>query len=138
MLTEARARMVDVETGERPRAMRPLDADPPPAASREGLTPRSPEGGAVKRSPEPRPTVAEKRGGDVKSRAGHEVPAADGKPTPVDADEHSPVARPDSDASPLGTDGVLWLEDSPREGSTPADDVAGDAKARPWRRGLRG
>jgi hypothetical protein len=48
MLREARARMVDVETGERPEAMRPLveEETPPPQEPRRRRLP-------VKRTPEP-------------------------------------------------------------------------------------
>ena len=48
MLAEARARLVDVETGERPRAMRPLAADVPAA-----LHPEPARRPAAKRPPAP-------------------------------------------------------------------------------------
>ena len=79
MLLETRARMVDVETGEAPRAMRPLVADVPPRS----------------------------------------------------ADENPSVARP---AAP-GIDEVLWAEDWQADASHAG---VGDAKSRPWTRGLRG
>jgi hypothetical protein len=135
MLTEARARMVDVETGERPRAMRPLEEDPPPAVASERPARRAAKNEAPKRSPE---HTAEKRGLDVKPPAEHDIPAANGEPMPVGDGEHPPIAHPDPGASPPGSDDVLWLEDSPEDGSTPADEIDGDARSHPWRRGLRG
>jgi hypothetical protein len=116
MLTEARARLVDVETGERPRAMRPLVA-PPPARSSE---------------PPPR------RPADVKSRPRPEIPAAGQRAAPVDADREPPRAGPEGDAPDFGTGGVLWLEDTSMDGVGSAEEGDGDAKSRQWRRGLRG
>jgi hypothetical protein len=83
MLGEARARLVDVETGERPRGMRPLAVDPPPVAPRRAAAPR--------RQPLPiEPDTA----------------VSDGKPAPDEVG-----ASPDASAAPFGIDGVLSLED---------------------------
>jgi hypothetical protein len=109
MLREARARMVDVETGERPREMRPLAVDPPDEA------PRRHRDAAVKRPTKPRSSVSAR------------------------GDEHA--GRPQSSETetlPFGTNGLLWLEDSPSEGDTSPDSDGGDLNSQPWRRGLRG
>jgi hypothetical protein len=128
MLREARARMVDVETGERPVEVRPFAVDPPEEV------PHRRRNVAVKRPPEPRAHPSEQRPEDPgrPRSTGPETPPRD-EPKPVD-----PPARVDPNAVPLGTDGLLWLEDSVREvdGSPARDD--GDLESRPWRRGLRG
>jgi hypothetical protein len=106
--------MVDVDTGEQPRAMRPLAEHPPAAA------------------PSPPP-----RNADSKSQAAPDLPAASDTATPVDVDPEPPVASPEESAVTLGTDGVLWLEDSPDDLTSVAEGD-GDAKVAPWRQGLRG
>jgi len=107
-LADARARIVDVETGEVPRAMRPVEEAPPP-------TPRT----APRRRPEPR--VAKPR-------------PAPARPVPEAAPPASPPV-PDAPAPPgepaLGSGGLLWLEDQADESPEPGDDEA-------WKRGLRG
>ena len=117
MLVEARARLVDVETGDAPRAMRPLEEEPPP--------PRAANGRAVKRpSAGHGPAAAE--GG----RAQREIPPVETPRPPTEA------APPDAAAADLGTDGLLWLEDPSGDSSVePGDGAVGAA---PWRRGLRG
>lgn len=115
MLAEVRARMVDVETGSTPQAIRPLDPDSggPPLAP-QGSRVRN--GGAVKRpSSKPGPATVPRRRAQPQtpiSEGQHAVPAA------------TPVAGPDPSASALGTNGLLWLEDpsfdafsKPRPGS---------------------
>ena len=108
MLAEARARMVDVETGVAPREMRPLEADSPEYAP-EPRAARAANGGAAKRPQPPR-----------------RVP----EPAPLDqaGGEPATTARPDAGPPDLGTDGVLSLEDV----SDPGDGSAA------WRQGLRG
>jgi hypothetical protein len=98
MLREARARLVDVETGERPAEMRPRAEDPPPERRREVV---------VKRPPKP--------------------------PSEAPARRDQPERPDDTGAAPIGTDGLLWLEDPASEARD--DD---DPEPRPWRRGLRG
>ena len=116
MLREARARMVDVETGERPSGMRPLSvpADSDPA----------------RRPPPPRPKVRPADAVDEKPDA--DAPARAGG----DAGAGGERSAPDAGASdaPFGTDGLLSLDDSSSGG--PAEDD--DSGPRPWRRGLRG
>jgi hypothetical protein len=58
--------------------------------------------------------------------------------TPVDVDNEPPIASREESAGAFGTDGVLWLEDSPTDDLTSAVEGDGDAKSAPWRRGLRG
>ena len=115
MLREARARMVDVETGERPGEMRPLAEDPPddaPPPSRDAAArrPRRREPAGPPRTivPETSPAEGERGAGD------------------------------DTNAAPFGTDGLLWLEDSPSEEDASPDRDDGEPRSRPWRRGLRG
>ena len=117
MLREARARMVDVETGERPTGMRPLEVDPPPEA------PRPHRNAAVKRPTEPEPG-AEPR---------DEPPGRPERPSPLDSGP-----KEGASAGPFGADGLLWLEDSPSEGDAPAAGDDGEQPSQPWRRGLRG
>jgi hypothetical protein len=88
MLREARARMVDVETGEMPSGMRPLAEPPPPPQEPRRPAPRQPQ------RIEPEPPVSEPSTGRV--------------------DEKSATADA-SDAS-FGTEGVLSLEDSSSDG----------------------
>jgi hypothetical protein len=135
MLTEARARLVDVETGEPPRAMRSLAAAPP-AESPEPPPRRTAGAGPPKRAPERRAATAEKREGDVGSPV--TPPVAKATAPPVDAGDEPLIARPESSADSLGTGDVLWLEDSPTDDSASAGERGGGANAYPWRRGLRG
>src|SRR5688500_4156289 len=91
MLREARARMVDVETGAEPRSVRPPPADPVAAA------PRRDRDTPVKRPPKPEPPRAV-------------------VPETSDADEPRPAesgAAPEPSSAPLGIDGLLWLDDPP-------------------------
>jgi hypothetical protein len=135
MLTEARARMVDVETDEPPRAMRPLAADPPSDSPKP--PPRRTAGtGPPKRPPERRAATAEKRRGAVGSPVA--PPVAKEKAPPVAVGEEPLIAGPETRADWLGPDEVLWLENSPTDDSASADDGDGGANAYPWRRGLRG
>ena len=127
--------MVDVETGEPPRAMRPLAADPP-AESPEPPPRRTAGAGPPKRPPEHRAATAEKRGRDVGSPAAS--PVAKEKALPVAVGDEPLIADPESSADSLGPDEVLWLENSSMDDSASADDGDGGANAYPWRRGLRG
>jgi hypothetical protein len=111
MLEEARARLVDVDTGYAPRAMRALEEDRPaePKATRGG------NGRAVKR-----PTTRHR-----------EIP-------PVDAAPPAPQPDPvDAAVAALGTGGLLWLEDDSSADSVDEPGNGSTASA-PWRRGLRG
>lgn len=116
MLSEARARMVDVETGEAPRAMRPLAED-------------SLAGSGERRSGSIAGPTPAKRSVALRSR----------QPKPAD-ETPADLARVGSDAStaPLGITEVLWAEDWQADASPAAPADEGDAESRPWRRGLRG
>jgi hypothetical protein len=113
MLGEARARLVDVETGERPRGMRPLAVDPPPVAPR-----RADAGAATRRQPRP---------------IEPETAVSDGTPAPDSAG-----ATLDASGAPFGIDGLLSLEDPANGDAAFEAGQDGDAESRPWRRGLRG
>jgi hypothetical protein len=120
-LAEARARMVDVETGFTPRAMRALEPDPPIRPA-EAPAAQSMTRDAVKRP-------SSKRRSQVRSRSAQRPlpPVA----APRAAPERAPV---DAGAAALGTtDGLLWLEDPDADNAGEPDDGA-----TPWRRGLRG
>jgi hypothetical protein len=120
MLREARARMVDVETGERPGELRPLAVEPPAEA------PRRQREAATKRPTEARSSEPEPR------RAPPETPP------PVESRPLDPGGDDGSSPAPFGTDGLLWLDDSPSEDGASPDGKDGDPKSQPWRRGLRG
>jgi hypothetical protein len=122
MLSEARARMVDVETGASPRAFRP-QATEPEATDRPATEP------PVRRA---RPAVPR----NAPPPAAAPTAGATSGP-PVDAGAHG-QARTEGDAPPFGVDGLLSLDDSPADPSTPADADDGHPDDRPWRRGLRG
>lgn len=118
MLEEARARLVDVDTGYAPRAMRALEEERPieRPATRNG------NGRAVKR-----PSTSD---GSAADAAQPEISPAE---EPVPAPQPDPV---DAAAALLGTGGLLWLEDSSTDSSDePGNDSTASA---PWRRGLRG
>ena len=114
-LTEVRARIVDVETGEVPRAMRPVEEPAPPEpASKPRRTPAS-----VRRE---RPEALRR---PVVEPASPIPPVSAGTPAPAtDASQPS-----------LGSDGLLWLDDE--AGAGPEAD-GGEGGGAPWRRGLRG
>jgi hypothetical protein len=114
MLREARARMVDVETGEPPGEMRPF-AD----ATVDERSPARETG--VKR-----PSAARERAPD-------ERPEASPAPQVVAPEIPAPSE------TPIGTDELLWLGDSLGDDDTsPAGDHEDGARSHPWRRGLRG
>jgi hypothetical protein len=116
MLQEARARMVDVETGYEPRPMRSLREEPA--------------------EPPPEPP-GRRTGGDRAVKRPSATPAAAAAPPP--AAPEPPPSRTvgwQPTAATVFTDEVLWLEDPP--GDTDAE-AGGDSKGiAPWRRGLRG
>jgi hypothetical protein len=122
MLSEARARLVDVETGETPRAMRPLAEDPPPDSAEQPAAKRS----VALRSRQPKP-------------AGE---------TPADLPRIDSDASANRGAAPRASvhqaeretafAEVLWAEDWQADVSAAAQPADGDAKSHPWRRGLRG
>src|SRR5215203_4896607 len=120
MLQEARARMVDVETGVEPRAMRAQEeAAPPPEPrvsgvrkARAGRRPNSGRAGSA-----PQPVVSSQR-----------VPRAE--------TDRSPFAGSSSSAAMLGRDELLWLGDP--SGDTFAEPGDGSTEIASWRRGLRG
>jgi len=121
-LAEARARIVDVETGEVPRVKRPADepaqAPPPPPAD-----------GPAER---PKRTPARARRERAQAlRAPTVEPAATAPPVVAETFE----ADQDDGQSGLGGDGLLWLED--QAGDEPGGD-GGDQGSAPWKRGLRG
>jgi len=143
MLSEARARMADVETGEAPRAMRPLAANPPPRSA--DLPPRpAASSEPLKRAVAHRSQQA-KRAGETPVEPGGLAPdtsvnrgAAPGLPVDETVVENTFVARPDASTAPLGIAEVLWAEDWQADVSPAAPAGDGDAQSRPWRRGLRG
>lgn len=120
-LSEVRARIVDVETGEVPRVMRPNEE----AAQRpQDASPRPP---AAERVPKPKPKRA-----PATVRREH-VPVLPRQPAePVSP--APPAAPAAADDVTLGGDDLLWLEDQA------ADDPGadGDHAGAPWKRGLRG
>jgi len=125
-LSEVRARIVDVETGEVPRAMRPVD-EPAPGSRAAPARPAADE-----RMPKPKRTPATAR----RERAqALRRPAAEPAPptTPVTAD--APGHPGDASSSALGGDELLWLEDQPADDPEATGGGADDA---PWKRGLRG
>jgi hypothetical protein len=114
MLQEARARMVDVETGEEPRPMRTLDEEPP-------ARPPDPPGSRVgNRRAAKRPSS--KRVSTVQSPPS--VPAP------------SPIAGRRWNVAALDTGKLLWLGDP--SGDPFAEPADGSTEIAPWRRGLRG
>ena len=122
MLQEARARMVDVETGFEPRPMRSLEQEPEPPS---GAAPsRTHDGRTVERpSPTPAPAAA----------------AAPQRPLPPEASPQPappPMPSPEPSAPTFGDDTLLWLGDPPDDAA--ADQGDGPPDAAPWRRGLRG
>src|SRR5688572_5096741 len=117
MLSEARARMVDVETGGSPRPMRPHQADIPA------------------REPEP-PGSPAANGGTVKGSSSTASSAAGPAPLDEAGGGRTSIAGPDVDEAALGTDGVLQLEDL--SGDASAEPGNGAPAATPWRKGLRG
>src|SRR5215210_9303287 len=118
-LTEARARIVDVETGEVPRVKRPVE-DPAPA----------PPPPADEPAPKPKRTPARAR----RERAqALRAPTVEPAPAPPVIAETFETAHDDSESG-LGGDGLLWLED--QAGDEPGAD-GGDQGSAPWKRGLR-
>jgi hypothetical protein len=129
MLEEARARMVDVETGFEPRPMRTRDEESP-ATRPEPPLPAASNGHAVKRArPEPKPVTAPRR------RSQPEAPTLV-VPLPVPEPAPPRTAGPDPSAATLGDGELLWLEDRP--GHTVAVSGNGSAEIAQWKRGLRG
>lgn len=114
MLQEARARMVDVETGYEPRPMRSLaEESAPPDQAR-----------TVKRpSPQPAPAAAPQR----------PLPP---EASPAPAPAPSRIPSPEPGTTPLGDDTLLWLGDPSDDAVAEPGDDSPDAA--PWRRGLRG
>jgi hypothetical protein len=141
MLAEAGARIADVETGDAPRAMRPLAADsPPPAAKQPRRSIAKPDPlkqPIAHRSPQAQPPAE----APVESSRSEPDTSANGRAARLCLDEavgeNALIARPDASTAPFGIDQVLWAEDwQPDPSPAPADGV--DAKSRPWRHGLRG
>jgi hypothetical protein len=129
MLTEVRARAVDVETGVRPRPMRPFDPDaavPPPEPVRS-------KAATVTRTP-PRET----RSAPVETRRSAEIRQVraapeEAVPPTIDVGRLS-LAEPGASVDLLEAGGLLSLDDLSAEASA-AD---GDAPPAGWVRGLRG
>jgi len=129
MLQEARARMVDVETGVEPRPMRTLYEEPP-ATPREPPASRALNGGAVKRPSAKPARVAASRARPQPEGSTRELPL------PVPAPGTPLTGRPDPSTAMAGDDDILWLEDQPDD--TVTEEREGSAGPTPWRRGLRG
>jgi hypothetical protein len=114
MLQEARARMVDVETGHETGPMRALaeeSQEPPASPVRSGR--------GVKR-PRSKPAPA--------------APEQPLHPVPEPAPSHN--ASPEPSGPMFGTDELLWLGDPSTDSVVEPGD--GSAENAPWRRGLRG
>jgi hypothetical protein len=115
MLQEARARMADVETGDEPSAMRPLEEEAPPPEPRVSAVRKARAG----KRPSSRPA------GEA------EQPVVPSQPVP-----RPEPARSSSSADTLGADDLLWLEDP--SGDTLGEPGEGSTEPATWRRGLRG
>jgi hypothetical protein len=127
MLEEARSRMVDVETGEKPRPIRTSHVEPPVCP------PKRPGSGNANGR-------AVKRPSSRRAPAGmplrHTQPEVSAQQTPPSVPSPSYSAETDSSLATFGTDGLLWLgEPSDDPFAEPGDT---SAKLPPWRRGLRG
>jgi hypothetical protein len=112
MIGEVRARAVDVETGEKPAAMRALSED-----GEEAVPPPKPR----RRRPSHRPavrTVWSTPGATPATPAPRSSPAAPGRPT-----------AHESAVDLLEQGGVMCLDDEP---------AVADGASRPWSVGLRG
>jgi hypothetical protein len=127
MLQEARARMVDVETGDEPRPTRTLDEEPP-------ARPLGPPGSGVgNRRAAKRPSS---------NLVSAEIPLRRAQPkvsrqqAPRSVPARSRIAATDWSPTTFGTDELLWLEDP--SGDTVAEAGDGSTSIAPWRRGLRG
>jgi hypothetical protein len=129
MLQEARARMVDVETGVEPRPMRTIEEEPPgPPASRVSV------GRAVKRpSAKPAPVAVSPAPPQAEDST-QDVLLPESESDSESA--RSRTAGPDASAAMLGNDEVLWLED--KADPTLPERGNGSTGTAPWRRGLRG
>jgi hypothetical protein len=143
MLSDTRARVVDVETGEAPRAMRPLAADLPPRsaeqAPRSTARPEPLERAVGQRSQRPTPdSKTPHEPGRINPNSSANGRAAPGSSVDASDREHTVIARPGATTDPLDMADVLWAEDSQAEVSPAAPARDGDADPRPWRRGLRG
>jgi hypothetical protein len=114
-LTEVRARIVDVETGEVPRAMRPVEEPAPPESPSK---------------PKRTPATARRERADALRR-----PVVEQAPPIPPASAGAPAPAADASQPSLGSDGLLWLEDQVNEAP---DADGGGADRAPWRRGLRG
>ena len=143
MLSEARARLVDVETGEAPRAMRPLAADPPPPPPepppRSTAGSQPPRRAVAQRAQHAKPaskTPAEPR--RIEPNTSANGGAASGLPVDEAVRDDTFVARPDASTVPLDIAEVLWAEDWQADGSPAAAAGAGGAGDPPRRPGLGG
>lgn len=125
-LTEVRARIVDVETGEVPRAMRPVEE--PAAGSR--AVPARPVADEPVSKPKRTPATARRERAQALRQ-----PIVEPAPPIPPASTGTPPRPADASQSSLGSDGLLWLEDQADE--DPEKDGGGADEA-PWRRGLRG
>jgi hypothetical protein len=136
MLAEARARVVDVETGVAPRAMRPLEADSPAQPPAPPQTPKA-NGGGAKRPQSERASAPRPAGRHQRETA--TVEAHGPMPEPASVDQEGSVrpstAGSDPSAAAFGTDELLSLEDTSDAAGEPGN---GSTASAPWRRGLRG
>jgi len=151
ILSEVRARAVDIETGEPPRPMRALDPDAAVSTFQPpGRVPTpEPVDLAAVASREPQPLTRAEAGAALRARTAAPRPVSTG-PVLV-----KPVAHPRApQPAPLGgersaiagrhgrcgllDDEILCLGDLPTSASTTPGSLPGDDQARPWVRGLRG
>ncbi len=114
MLQEARARMVDVETGYEPRPMRSLAEESAPLDHARSVQ---------RPSPQPAPAAAPRR---------PLPPEASPEPAPP----RTPMPSQEPSPPTFGDDTLLWLGDPSDD--APAEPGDGSPDAAPWRRGLRG
>ena len=125
MLKEVRTRSVDVETGVRPRPIRPLESDDAPIGT------ASIETDAREIEAPKRRDTTPSRTAPSRPRVAAAVPFEVVLEAPVKPQPTAPVAASDDRLDLLEHGGVLCLGDPPPEEPL-------DAGQTPWARGLRG
>jgi hypothetical protein len=128
MLKEVRTRSVDVETGVRPRPIRPLESDDAPIEAATIETDAREIEAPKRRDTTPSRTAP------ARPRVAAAVPFEVVLEAPVKPQPRAPVAASDDRLDLLEHGGVLCLGDPPPEEPDDAD----HAGSSPWVRGLRG
>ena len=135
MLSEVRARVVDVDTGVTPRAMLPVDLVPPLAT--DPGPPTAPAPNAVARTRADHDGGRPDRPSPQRSKA---VPAAPHEPVSASGPRTTAVGLSAAEdrkwLALVATNEVLSLDDSAQLSSAGA--AQGGHDRRPWTRGLRG